>query len=315
MSGVISKGEISTLQASAIKTLLYFDIFNYPLKPSEVYQFLRTNSVTSEDVTDALNELAKKEKIYRHNNFYGIQNSENNIARRIKGNAYAEQLKSIVHKRAKLLSQFPFVRGVFASGSYSKNYMDENSDLDFFIVTKPGRLWIARTMIVLFKRIFFFNNHKYFCCNYFIDTENLEIEEKNIFTATELATLTPLFGVKIYNRIIQANLWLTTILPNFKPKSTEGVLIHGPGYFKRLFEKLLCNKIGDTLEGVFMKVTFKRWQRQYADKYSPEDFYIAFKTRKHVSKNHPRHYQEVVARLYKEKLEWYCEQNKIQLNN
>jgi hypothetical protein len=306
--------QISTLHSSAIKTLLYFDIFNYPLKAEEVYQFLGTNSVTSQDVNKALKDLADRQKIYRIDDFYAVHDNAKNIHRRLKGNAYAEKLKRLVYKRAALLANFPFVRGVFASGSYSKNYMDENSDLDFFIVTAPGRLWIARTLIVLFKRIFFLNSHKYFCCNYFIDTDNLEIEEKNIFTATELATLTPLFGGKLYNRIILANQWLINVFPNFKPKSTDHVIQQSPGVIKRLLEKLLVSKAGDLLDNFFMTTTLKRWQRHYATKYSTEEFSIAFKTRKHVSKNHPKHYQEVVSRSYQEKLNWYSEQNKIQLN-
>src|SRR5690606_3777846 len=104
-----------------------------------------------------------------------------------RGNLMANKFSDIARKKAKLISQFPFVRGVMASGSLSKGYADEKSDIDFFIITIPNRLWIARTLLVLYKRIFLLNSHKFFCVNYFVDEKHLGIEEKNLFTATELA--------------------------------------------------------------------------------------------------------------------------------
>ncbi len=91
--------------------------------------------------------------------------------------------------------------------------MDERSDLDFFIITAPNRLWIARTLLVLYKRVFLANSHKHFCVNYFIDEKHLEIEEKNLFTATELATVIPLYGSKQYENLQGVNSWLARILP------------------------------------------------------------------------------------------------------
>ena len=44
--------------------------------------------------------------------------------------------------------------------------------------------------------------------NYFVDSQHLEIEEKNIFTATELATLIPACNKEIYNTLIDTNSWM-----------------------------------------------------------------------------------------------------------
>ena len=97
--------------------------------------------------------------------------------------------------------------------------MDEKSDLDFFIITAPKRLWIARTLLVMYKRFFLFNSHKYFCVNYFVDEDHLEIEEKNLFTATELATVIPLYGQVHYTNLLKANPWLKRFFPNYTPRS------------------------------------------------------------------------------------------------
>jgi predicted nucleotidyltransferase len=88
-----------------------------------------------------------------------------------------------------VIKRFPFVRGVFVTGSLSKNSSDSSSDLDFMVITRKGRLWIARTLLMLFKKIFLLNSYKYFCINFLLSEDNLEIEDKNVFTATEVMTV------------------------------------------------------------------------------------------------------------------------------
>ncbi|HEX5169223.1 MAG TPA: nucleotidyltransferase domain-containing protein [Cyclobacteriaceae bacterium] len=293
------------LHQSIVKTLLYYDIFNYPLRANEVFRFLPTNSVKVNDVEHALENLSDNKLIYRFGEYFSIQNSEQNVVRRRKGNNLAEKYASIAHQRAKLIARFPFVRAVFASGSFSKGYMDEKSDLDFFIITAPGRLWMARTLIVMFKRLFFFNSHKYFCCNYFIDSEHLEIEEKNLFTATELATLVPLCGSRLYSRMINNNSWVMDFFPNYEVNSVENSISSKPSFLKISVENILNTKLFDRIEKFFMRITLARWKRLYERKYNAKDFNIAFKSSQHVSKNHPNHYQQKVMRCYDEKIRNY----------
>jgi hypothetical protein len=77
----------------------------------------------------------------------------------------------------------------------SKNFADERADIDYFVVTKANRLWIARTLMHLFKKLtFLVGKQHYFCMNYFVDEEALTIQEKNLFTAVEVATLIPVCG-------------------------------------------------------------------------------------------------------------------------
>lgn len=301
------------LQQSIIKTLLYYDIFNYPLKVEEIHRFLPTKSVNKKTVEEVLENLCHHGQIFQFDEFFTVQNNEANILRRIKGNDFAKKSTSIAIKRASLLAKFPFVRAVFASGSFSKGYMDENSDLDFFIVTSPERLWFARTLIVMFKRVFFFNSHKYFCCNYFVDSNNLEIEEKNLFTATELATLVPLYGRQIYINVMHRNAWLLNFFPNYEINSGEHLIKEETSIIKQASEKVLKNKFWGNFEKFFMQLTIKRWRRLYEKEYQTDDFFIAFKSNEHVSKNHPNHYQQKVINSYNEKLRNYSRRFHVQL--
>src|SRR6478736_6051578 len=227
------------LSKSILRTLLYFDMFKYPLTAEEVFHHLQTNHVTTDDVREELKSMSQQSLIYSLNTFYSVQNNISLESRRKQGNLLAKKYLTIAEAKAKLIASFPFVRAVMASGSLSKEYMDEKSDLDFFIVTKPKRLWIARTLLVIYKRIFLSGSHKFFCVNYFVDEEHLEIEEKNLFTATELATLMPLYGKEHYSRLIEANRWVKNFLPNFKPRCTEQIPTCEISSTKKFLESLL----------------------------------------------------------------------------
>jgi hypothetical protein len=300
----------TTLDQSVIKTLLYYDIFDYPLKASEVFKFLGVNSVTESDVLESLDELAEQQTIYRFGEFYGVRSSEANVIRRIKGNKEAEKYTTIAQKKARFIAQFPFVRAVMASGSLSKNYMDEKSDLDFFIVTSPNRLWIARTLLVLYKILFLNNSHKFLCINYFVDVHHLEIEEKNIFTATEVATLLPLHGAEYYQNLQRANSgWLRKYFPNFRPLNTNAVPHSTTGIFKKIMEKAIDLFFGNILETYCMNTTLQRWKRKHLHNFTEPEFNIAFKTKKYVSKSHPQHFQKKVLELFDQKLKEFNTKN------
>lgn len=290
------------LQQSIMRTLLYFDLFRYPLKPDEIFKFLGTNGIATTDLVEPLNDLVRKGHVFHHSGFYCIREGEDLVLRRNAGNLTAQRMMGLADRRGNFIGGFPFVRGVMASGSFSKGYMDKDSDLDFFIITAPGRLWIARMLIALYKRVFLFNSHKYFCCNYFIASDHLEIEEKNLFTATELATLIPLCGASSYERLMRENQWVKEFFPNFQPSGTQ----HVPGaettIFKSLFERLLRGGFGDRLSRRCQQLTLKRWIRLYSRQYPVVDFSVAFKSTSSVSKNHPNHFQRRVLERYDEKL-------------
>lgn len=295
-------GKSIALQRSILRTLLYFDLFRYPLKPDEIFKFLGTNSIDLPTLNDALDDLVVSGYAFRHEGFYSLEPGRELVNRRLTGNANAQRMSPLAMQRGKFIGGFPFVRAVMASGSFSKGYMDADSDLDFFVVTAAGRLWIARMLIALYKRVFLLNSHKYFCCNYFIATDHLEIDEKNIFTATELATLVPLYGASYHKALVLANPWLREYLPNFIAPATYDLPEMSTNRFKSLIETLLHGRLGDYLTRVCQRLTCRRWQRLYSRHYPAGDFEVAFKSTASVSKNHPNHFQRRVLDRYEEKL-------------
>lgn len=290
------------LTESVVNTLLYFDIFHYPLTAAEIFQYLQTNHVQQSDVQARLDSLVNDSVLFRLGKFYSPQNNPELEVRRLRGNNLARHCLGLARKRAKLISHFPFVRAVMISGSLSKGYMDEKSDFDFFIVTEKERLWIARTLLVMYKRIFLFNSHKYFCVNYFLDSAHLEIEEKNLFTATELATLIPIVDEGHYPALMNTNRWLATFFPNYSPRTLADTLQVDKSKVKGFLESLINLLLGKYWEDLFMRTTLNRWKKKYEEQYAQQDFEVAFKSKGYVSKNHPNNYQRKVMELYEEKI-------------
>lgn len=293
---------ISELEKDIIKTLIYSDIFKYPLNNREICERSEIHKISIKEVEQGLKSLASKGLIFHLNGFYSTFNCPDLVERRLKGNKKAKKMLKIAKLISRFISFLPFVRGVFLSGSISKNYIDKQSDIDFFIVTTPGRLWITKAIAVLIKRTLLFNSYKYFCLNYFISEDHLEIEEKNIFTATELTTLIPTFGSDIYYRLMKENKWVSYYYPNYTKVNFNGTPRSQPGFFKKLLEKVFHGKYGNWLDDHLMKLFFRRAMKRFKKTMSERQFKIAFKTKKYTSKYHEKNYQKVIQDLYDDHL-------------
>lgn len=296
-----------------LRTLIYYDIFNYPLTLEEISCACNLKSEDENPCYKALHLLVDKKIVYKIDKYYSLNPDRIHVQRRRKGNQLAEKWIKKARWFSKLISFFPFVRGISLSGSLSKGFIGENPDIDYFIITKPNRLWLTRSMLVLFKKVFLLNSYKYFCVNYFIDTENLEIEEKNLFTATEINTLIPVYGQEVKKKFYEQNSWVKKYYPNFKPDDRILDLNGQTSAIKKAFELLFNNKLGDWLDDYSMKVTVKHWSKKFHKHYSVKEFELVFKSQKSISKHHPRNYQDFVLGQYRNKVEEIAEKHNIEV--
>jgi hypothetical protein len=273
-----------------VSPILYFDIFNYPLSLSEIHSYTKLKIEPEVKLKQWLAFFVELDLIQYADGFYGIKNIENNISRRKLGNVMAKTVLAKAEKYISLISKFPFVRAIFISGSLSKNYADVNSDVDYFIVAQKNRLWVCRTLLVVFKKIFLFNSKKYFCVNYFVGTDNLEIPDKNIFTATEIATLLPVHNQQVYHTFLSSNKWVFDFFPN---KQNNAISHDSINMSTNYFEFIFAGKFGNWLDDFFMRVTLSRWKSKFSD-FDSDLFNHAFRSRKNVSKHHPNNFQNIV---------------------
>ena len=295
---------------TTLKTILYFSIFDYPITRDEIFKY--SNFKTLFEVDHEIKILLNEGIIYKYENFYLRSNSPEQIKRRLFGNEMSKKIMPKAIKVSKFIGGFPFVESVSLSGALSKGYFDDDGDIDFFIITKPNRLWIARTFLILYKKIFLLNSKKFFCVNYFISSDTLEITEQNRFTATELVTLIPVYGKEVFECFINKNTWVKKFFPNSAKVNFSNIKdIKKPWLSKSI--EFICNTfLESSLDDSLRKLTLKRWHSKF-NHLNKIDFDIALKSTKNVSKHHPQNFQKKVIVLLNEKYREVKEQYNLDL--
>ncbi|MCU7548980.1 hypothetical protein OCK74_07620 [Chitinophagaceae bacterium LB-8] len=277
-------------------------MFDYPLTEEEIFLFL-PNKYPITSVKTSIEALELKNCIYQFDEFYSIQNKANLSRRRKAGNDKAKKLLKTAHKIAHFLSYFPFVRGIGISGSLSKNFADDQSDIDLFIITASNRLWLARTMMHCFKKLtFLLHKQHFFCMNYYIDEEMLQIREKNIYTAIEVVTLLPLYGITVFANFYKSNTWSSVYLPN-QFISTTCIQETPLPLFKRTIEFMFNHVVGNYLDNLFMKITTRRWHKKTQQrKLNNRGIVMSMDAGKKYAKPNPMVFQTQLLEIYKKRL-------------
>jgi hypothetical protein len=296
----------AALGHSILKVVAYFDLFNYPVTKEEIHFFL-DRTVNKHELYWDLEELTRHGYLFCERECYSLKNDPSLAEKRITANEKARILLATAHKLSRFLFAFPFVRGIGISGSLSKHFADEKADIDYFVITRRNKLWISRTILHAFKKLSFITGHQHwFCMNYFIDEDALCIEEKNIFTATELATLMPMCGNDTLKSFFRANDWSDHYFPNHFSKPAKHPTIAGQYKFKRLLESFFNNSWGDRLDDYFMRLTSRRWkEKEEKNKLNIKGNRMGLKTGKHYSKPKPAFFQEKILLRYNNKLNEY----------
>ena len=293
----------------SLKTILYFSIFKYPLKLEEIFSYYPVKD--QQKIEIELRHLIEEKIVLKVGDFYLSGCDTACIEKRRKGNEMAVKALVKALERGHFISKFPFVEAVGVSGSLSKGYYDSTSDIDFFVITKPGRLWLARTFLMLYKKVFLGNSRKYFCINYFMSSANLELEEKNRYTATEVKTLIPIAGLIVFEKFYAKNRWISNIFGPFNPELKNVAEIKKPK-LTTLLELLLDNRFGNVADDAFEKITLRFWKMKFSYM-NRDDFKIALKTTKDISKHHPLNFQKNVIQSLNEKYEELSKQHNIVL--
>jgi hypothetical protein len=282
------------IEKCIFQSLAYFDIFNYPLKVDEIQQYC-PKKLKTEELKYFLDQLLEENKVKEQSGFYFLNSAEQAcIEARLNKEKFLLAKSKKIKRYAKLVSKFPFVESAFISGSVSKGLLDKDGDVDYFIIAKANRVWLCRSILIAFKKIVLLNSKKYFCVNYFIDTNNLLVPDQNLFVATELTSLQPIDNKELNHDFYNKNKWIKEFFPNnvsqknslFREKIKKGPL-------SKLAEMICSGSIGEKLDNYFFKMTLDRWQKKFPQ-FSKNEFDLNMRSYKSISKHHPKGYQKIV---------------------
>lgn len=149
---------------------------------------------------------------------------------------------------AQILGLLPGVKAIFLSGSLAQRKAHKGSDIDFFVVTKYGQIWTARFFIfVVLKAFKMLSKPKHhtgkICPNHFITDRNLQIQEKDAYSANLFSHNIPLYDPSgLFPFFRDQNSWITSFGEHFTYTeiSSGGVMSNRPlGSFWKWLEKRL----------------------------------------------------------------------------
>lgn len=258
------------VEQAILRAVAYADVFDYPLQVSEIHRYLHHAVASLETTAIALARASTPGGALRQRDgFYTLRGREGLVEVRRRRAAWARQLWPVAARYGHLIAGLPFVRMVAVTGSLAWDNVKDAADVDYLIVTEPGRVWLCRWLVAALVRVARANGVS-LCPNYVVSKRALSLPEPNLYAAYELARMTPIAGLGMYRRMRQLNAWSETYLPNAlePPRAPVGTVPIGGRRAKvlmrlsRLGERTLRSPVGTVLEACEMAYRIRKRRNQ-----------------------------------------------------
>ncbi len=250
-----------SLRQAILLTVLYGDIFEYPLTVDEVHRFLAAPCADREELEGMLARLDGS-CLSREGDFVCWRGRQATVETRNRRQQMAAGRWRSVRRFARWLSWVPFLRMVAVCGSQAMENGDEDGDVDLFLITAPERLWLVQSLAMVLRRLGGRLGID-ICPNYLMTVDALEVEEQNFYTAREAAQVVPLWGEDAYLRFRQANRWIEAFLPQLLPGDQNRFLEARSRHRLTLWsETMLDGRLGDMLDRAVHRglLLYYRWR-------------------------------------------------------
>ncbi len=282
------------MYAAVLQALIYADIFDYPLTLPEIHRYLVGIAAPMQEVERALfptSPLAPY--IEKRDEFFTLAGRAHLADTRRHRWEMAQRLwpKAIAYGR--YIAALPFVRMVAVTGALAMDNVDSEDDLDYFIVTAPGRLWLCRAMVILLVR-WAARRGDILCPNFFLSTKALSLRQRNLFTAHEVAQMVPVAGLDVYRQLRARNAWTSHYLPNAlgPPKVLADGRDKAP--LRSLLERMLSTSLVSPLERWEMQRKIRKFSAQGGG--NPEVYFSPHHCKGHFDRHGTRTLAEFLRR-------------------
>jgi alpha-1,3-rhamnosyl/mannosyltransferase len=204
---------------AVLRTLIYADLFDYPLLKEEVHLGLLECEAPAEEVAAALENLRRLDLIERTGEptvsaWWHLTGHRGVVALRDRRRQLTRDLWRRHAWLLRLICRFPFVKGVAISGAGAFENCTTNDDIDLFIIAETRRLWTTYAALVALLKLF--GKRRMICLNYLIGHHHLLISperDRDFFVAHQIAFLRPLKGRGIFQKFFSDNEWIHQYLP------------------------------------------------------------------------------------------------------
>ncbi len=207
-------GPRPALADAIVEAVAYADLFDWPLSPAEIHRFLPIPA----PIDDVEAALASPEPIGLRlvNGLLVLPGRESLGESRRRRAAASTRMWPGAVRFARAVASLPFVRLVAVTGSLAVGAAEPGADVDLFVVTEDRRLWLTRAAAIGLVRAAGVLGVR-LCPNYFLAESALRMDQRDIFTAHELAQMVPVAGAAAYRDLLATNAWYLDFLPNHEP--------------------------------------------------------------------------------------------------
>lgn len=234
-------------EAAILRTVLYADVFDFPLTIDEIHRYLISDSAIGKvDIRATLQASPKLNKLlHSGEGYFCLKDRDHLIGVRQERERTTQSLWQAATKYGRWLSYIPFVRMVALTGALAvRNPSSMDDDFDYLLITQPKRVWLARAFAILIVRVVRLLGYE-ICPNYVLASDQLTQSRQDLYMAHEVAQMQPIYGHKLYYEMLEQNPWVQYYLPN---AIAYPMAVDKPSRIQKFTEWLLSGAVGDRLE-------------------------------------------------------------------
>ena len=245
-----------SLEQAIMKTVIYADIFSYPLRTDEIHRYLIGEAADLATVETCLRYSSYLARyLEKYGNYVYLEGRSEAVVVRQGNGPQREHQWQIIRFWGKWLRAVPFLQAALVTGGLAAGSVRAKDDIDLFLITAPEHLWTCRALVVGLVYLARLRGVE-LCPNYLLtdSKETLTLPDHSLYTAREFVNMRLVFGQETYQKLQQYNTWAHDFLPNaaLYARSHETLLPDEPGWLgktiKRVGEKLLSTRLGRRLE-------------------------------------------------------------------
>ena len=155
----------------------------------------------------------------------------------------------------KFLRHLPGIKMIALSGTVAAGNPKPQSDLDFLVVTRDGRIWTTRFLMLLVLELLGARKKgekraNRVCLNQFVNERSMEMKYKDIYTALEYSQMVCLVDRdQTWSKFWENNQWVKKYLRDFDWQKRDSL----PGYWQ---EQIMGEGLNNSLTYRFLNYFF-----------------------------------------------------------
>jgi hypothetical protein len=209
--------------AAIFRTLLYADLFDFPLTDDEVWKYcISKRAISKELIRKRLSQSL--DFLSLEKGYVFLPGRKNLIQLRQQRERASEKKLALAKKIVSYLAYLPTIMFVGVSGAVAIGNAKKEDDIDLFIIVRQNTIWISRLLCLCLlafigrrRKRNSFKVQDMFCPNMFLDEAFLTFpqDRHDLYTAHEIVQLVPLLSREnTYTKFLRENSWVESFLPH-----------------------------------------------------------------------------------------------------